>query len=204
LRRICDDRGILLVLDEVYTGFGRTGRWFACEHWNVVPDILVVGKALTGGLPFAACIGTDEVMLAWPRSTGEALHTSTSLGHPLGCAAALASLRMIQAENLVDRSAREGKYLIDRLRNALGANPKVREVRGLGMMIGIELVRDRLSREPDSDLAGRTILGALERGVLILASGPDSNVISLSPPLNIDRAQLDAGASVLEQLLGDQ
>ncbi|HUE95749.1 MAG TPA: aspartate aminotransferase family protein, partial [Longimicrobiaceae bacterium] len=131
VRRICDERGILLVLDEIYTGFGRTGRWFACEHAGVVPDLLVVGKALTGGLPFAACIGTDEVMGAWPASRGEALHTSTFLGHPLGCAAALASIEILRRERLVERSATEGEYLLARLRATLGDHPKVTDVRGM-------------------------------------------------------------------------
>jgi 4-aminobutyrate aminotransferase-like enzyme len=112
LRRICDERGLLLILDEVYTGFGRTGRWFACEHWGVVPDVMVVGKGLTGGFPLAACIGTDAVMEHWPRSTGEAIHTSTFLGHPVGCAAALASMSALRDERLVERSADLGARIM--------------------------------------------------------------------------------------------
>src|SRR5690606_29809982 len=107
---------------------------------------LVVGKALTGGMPFAACIGTEEVMRAWPDSTGEALHTSTFLGHPLGCAAALASLRVIEAEGLVRRSEAVGAELLDRLRKDFVDHPRVGDVRGLGMMIGMEFVHDRRSR----------------------------------------------------------
>jgi hypothetical protein len=180
--RICDERGLLLVLDEIYTGFGRTGRWFACEHWGVVPDLLVVGKALTGGLPFAACIGTDEVMEAWPRSTGEAIHTSTFLGHPVGCAAALASISVLEEEGLVERSARLGAALLARLDAMLEGHPRVGEVRGLGMMIGVELVRDARGREPAPELVGRVVVGALREGVTLLGGGIHGNVLSLSPP----------------------
>jgi 4-aminobutyrate aminotransferase / (S)-3-amino-2-methylpropionate transaminase / 5-aminovalerate transaminase len=197
LRRICDERGLLLVLDEVYTGFGRTGRWFACEHWDVTPDVLVVGKALTGGLPFAACLGTEAVMSAWPRSTGEAIHTSTFLGNPVSCAAALASMEVLREERLVERSARLGQSLLERLHAGLADHPRVGEVRGLGMMIGIELVRDRDSRAPAPELAGRVVVEALRRGVLLLGGGLYGNVLSLSPPLMITEAQVDAALTVL-------
>jgi 4-aminobutyrate aminotransferase/(S)-3-amino-2-methylpropionate transaminase len=200
LREICDARGLLLVLDEVYTGFGRTGRWFACEHTGVTPDLLVVGKALTGGLPFAACIGTDEVMSAWPRSSGEAIHTSTFLGHPLGCAAAVAAIQVLRDERLVERSAELGAELLARLRASLGGHPRVGDVRGLGMMIGIELVHDRKSRAPAPDLVGRVVVEALKAGVLVLGGGVHGNVLSLSPPFVISRRQLDVATTALERI----
>jgi 4-aminobutyrate aminotransferase/(S)-3-amino-2-methylpropionate transaminase len=203
LRRICDERGLLLVLDEVYTGFGRTGRWFACQHWNVVPDVMVVGKALTGGLPFAACIGTDAVMEAWPRSRGEAIHTSTFLGNPVGCAAALASIAVLRDEGLVERSASAGARLQARLREVAGRHPRVGEIRGLGMMIGVEMVRDRATREPAPDLAGRVVVEALRRGVLLLGGGIHGNVLSFSPPFVITDAQADAALTVLAEILAD-
>lgn len=202
LRRICDERGILLVLDEIYTGFGRTGRWFACEHTGVVPDLLTVGKALTGGLPFAACIGSDAVMSAWPVSAGEAIHTSTFLGHPLGCAAALASIDVLREERLVERSATVGATLLARLRAELADHPAVGEVRGLGMMIGIELVRDRVTREPAPERVGRLVVEALRRGVIVLGGGVHGNVVSLSPPFVITDAQLDHAVGVVLDLLG--
>lgn len=201
LRRICDERGLLLILDEVYTGFGRTGRWFACEHRDVVPDLLVVGKALTGGLPFAACVGTDAAMEAWPRSRGEAIHTSTFLGNPTACAAALASIRVLREERLVERSAELGARLLARLRETAAEHPRVGEVRGLGMMIGLELVRDRESRTPAPELAGRIVVEALRRGVLVLAGGVHGNVLSLSPPFVISDAQADAALAVLGEAL---
>jgi 4-aminobutyrate aminotransferase-like enzyme len=201
LRRICDERGLLLILDEIYTGFGRTGRWFACEHWGVVPDLLVVGKGLTGGFPFAACLGTDAVMGAWPVSAGEAIHTSTFLGHPLGCAAALASIRALREERLVERSAELGERIRARLEEVTGEHPRVGEVRGLGMMIGVEMVRDRASRKPAPELAGRVVVEALRRGVLLLGGGIHGNVLSLSPPFVLSDEQADAALEVLEAVL---
>lgn len=201
LRRICDDRGLLLILDEIYTGFGRTGRWFACQHWGVTPDILVVGKGMTGGMPFAACIGTDAVMEAWPKSKGEAIHTSTFLGHPLGCAAALASISVLRDERLVERSADLGARILARLREMTAGHARVGEVRGLGMMIGIELVHDRQTREPAPELAGRVVIETLRRGLLTLGGGIHGNVLSLSPPFVITDEQVDAALGILGEVL---
>lgn len=203
LRRLCDERGLLLILDEVYTGFGRTGRWFACEHTGVVPDLLVVGKALTGGLPFAACIGTEEVMRAWPRSAGEAIHTSTFLGNPVACAAALASLAVLEEEKLIERSAALGAHLRARLDELCAQHPRVGEVRGLGLMIGVEMVWDRETREPAPELAGRVVVELLRRGVLLLGGGIYGNVLSFSPPFVITEEQLDAALRLLATVLGE-
>jgi 4-aminobutyrate aminotransferase / (S)-3-amino-2-methylpropionate transaminase / 5-aminovalerate transaminase len=201
LRRICDERGLLLILDEVYTGFGRTGRWFACEHWGVVPDVLVVGKGLTGGLPFSACIGTDAVMEHWPRSTGEAIHTSTFLGHPVGCAAALASMAVLRDERLVERSAEMGARMMARLAEMAAEHPNVGEVRGRGMMIGMEMVRDRESRVPAPELAGRVVVEGLRRGVLLLGGGIYGNVLSFSPPFVITDEQAEFALGVIGEIL---
>jgi 4-aminobutyrate aminotransferase / (S)-3-amino-2-methylpropionate transaminase / 5-aminovalerate transaminase len=203
LRRLCDERGLLLVFDEIYTGFGRTGRWFAGEHWGVVPDLMTVGKGLTGGFPFAACIGTDRVMESWPRSSGEAIHTSTFLGHPVGCAAALACMRVLREEGLVQRAAETGAWMIGRLREIAADHPRVGEVRGLGMMIGVELVRDRSTREPAPELAGRLTVESLRRGILLLGGGSYGNVLSLSPPFMITREQAAAALQVIADILDD-
>jgi 4-aminobutyrate aminotransferase/(S)-3-amino-2-methylpropionate transaminase len=201
LRRICDQRGLLLIFDEIYTGFGRTGRWFAGEHWGVVPDILCVGKGMTGGMPFAACIGTHAVMEAWPKSKGEAIHTSTFLGHPLGCAAALAAIAVLRDERLVERSADLGARILARLREMTADHPHVGEARGLGMMIGIELVRDRETREPAPELAGRMVIETLRRGILTLGGGIHGNVLSLSPPFVLTDAQADHALATLASVL---
>ena len=201
LRRICDERGMLLIVDEIYTGFGRTGRWFACEHSGVVPDLMAIGKGLTGGFPLAACIGTDAVMEAWPRSSGEAIHTSTFLGNPVGCAAALASISVLREERLVERSADLGARMLERLRTMTADHPRVGEVRGLGMMIGIELVRDRESREPGPELSGRVVVEGLQRGLLVLGGGLYGNVLSLSPPFVITDEQADWALETLGEIL---
>jgi len=203
LRRICDERGLLLIFDEIYTGFGRTGRWFAGEHWGVTPDILCVGKGMTGGMPFAACIGTDAVMEAWPKSRGEAIHTSTFLGHPLGCAAALASIAVLRDERLVERSAHLGARILARLRETTSDHPHVGEVRGLGMMIGIELVRGRDTREPAPEFAGRVVIETLRRGLLTLGGGIHGNVLSLSPPFVLTDEQADHALATLASVLDD-
>ncbi|HEX8392880.1 MAG TPA: aspartate aminotransferase family protein [Longimicrobium sp.] len=203
IRQLCDERGLLLILDEIYTGFGRTGRWFACEHWGVVPDLMVVGKGLTGGFPFAACIGTDEVMGAWPKSTGEAIHTSTFLGHPVGCAAALAAISVLRDEKLVERSASLGARMQARLVEMTADHPRVGEVRGRGMMIGVEMVRDRRSRAPAPELSGRVVVEGLRRGLLVLGGGIHGNVLSLAPPFVMTEAQMDYALAAMGEILDE-
>lgn len=202
LRRLCDDRGLVLVFDEIYCGLGRTGRWFACEHEGVVPDILVVGKALSGALPLSAAIGTPRVMAAWPPSAGEAIHTSTFLGNPVSCAAAIAQLDEIEERGLVARAEELGR----RLRRRLDAWPArfagVGEVRGRGLMQGVELVEPGPGRAPATARALRIADAALRRGVLLLTEGPAANVLAFTPPLVITEAQLDCALDVLEEELG--
>jgi len=171
LRQECDRRGLILIVDEMYTGFGRTGRWFACDHEGVVPDLLCLGKALSGSLPFSACVGRPEIMAAWPPSGGSAIHTSTFLGHPLACAAALAHLDEIEERGLVARSAALGQQLLQRLQALQGRVPGIGHVRGRGLL------------------------------VILLADGPAANVLTLTPPLTISEGQLDFAARTLEDCL---
>ncbi len=178
LRRICDERGWLLIADEVYTGFGRTGAWFACEHEAVVPDLLCVAKGLASGMPISACMGLAAVMDAWPASAGESLHTQTFLGHPAACAAALASIRVLTEEKLVERAAQTGSAALRRLRAKLAGRPGVVDVRGRGLLLAIEC--DRPER------AAAASAGALARGVITLTSGDDARVLSIVPPLCIE------------------
>lgn len=191
LRRLCDEEGVLLIADEVYTGFGRTGRWFACQHWDVVPDLLVVGKSLAGGLPLSAVIGTPAVMAAWPASDGEAIHTSTFLGNPVTCAAALAQLDEIEGRGLVERSADLGAWLDGRLQELVATSPAARGTRGLGLMRALEL--------PDPDTAARLITRALRAGVIAL---PEGSALAFTPPLVINEAQLEHAVDVLAELSG--
>ena len=193
LRALCDRRGWLLIADEVYTGFGRTGRTFACEHEGVVPDLLCLGKGLASGMPLSACMGREAVMAAWPASAGEALHTQTYLGHPPSCAAALASLAVLDEEGLVARSAELGARALARLREAAGGIPGVREIRGRGLMLGI--VCDGPAR------AASAAKRCLERGVILLPSGDDGTVLSITPPLVIGEEALFHALDVLIESL---
>ncbi len=200
LRELCDRHGVVLIFDEIYTGFGRTGRWFACDHESVAPDLLCLGKALTGALPFSACVGRPEIMAAWPESRGIAVHTSTFLGHPPACAAALAQIDEIASQELVARAARLGEDLRAQLQSLPARQPGVGDVRGRGLLAGIELVRPG-SRDPDPAQAQRVIAEALRRGIILLADGLDANVIGLSPPLTISKEQLDFAIAILEDCL---
>ncbi len=190
LRALCDAEGWLLVADEIFTGFGRTGRFFACGAEAVVPDLLCAGKGLASGMPISVCLGRAEVMDAWPASRGEALHTQTFLGHPPSCAAALASLAVLDEEGLVARAAETGAAALDFLAQRAAGTPGVKEVRGVGLMIGIEC--DAPER------AARAVGRALRRGLIVLPCGPDGRVLSVTPPLGIGRAALLAG---LEEVL---
>lgn len=199
LRMLCDKHGALLILDEIYTGFGRTGKWFACEHSGVVPDIICLGKALTGGFPLSACVGRADVMdAAWPASQGEAIHTSTFLGHPVGCAMALAQIAEIRRLKLVDQSARRGEFLLNALAR-IHASRVTHHVRGLGLMAGLEL------RKPDGSPATveslRVIKAMLYRGFILLPEGEHGNVISFTPPLTISEAQLHRTIAALTEVL---
>lgn len=200
LRRLCDERSILLIFDEIFAGFGRTGHWFACQHAGVVPDIICVGKGLSSGFPIAACIGKASVMDRWPQSTGEAIHTSTFLGHPTGCAAALASIDQIRKHGLVERTAQlESTMSQSLLRLQNESRGKVGNVRGRGLMWGLEFV-DKAGA-PDTASAASTMLAAMRLGVLVLTSGPRSNVVALTPPLVITSEQLRFGFDVLSQAI---
>ena len=200
LRRLCDEHKLLLILDEIYTGFGRTGKWFACEHSGVVPDLICLGKALAGGFPLSACVGRANVMdAAWPASRGEAIHTSTFLGHPVGCAMALAQIIELQRRNLVERSARLGGFLLSQLQSKI-SNPKLPvSVRGAGLMAGLALRKPDGSPATDETL--RVIKTMLNRGYILLPVGEHSNVISLTPPLTITEAQLTKAVGVLAEVM---
>lgn len=200
LRELCGRRGVLLILDEIYTGFGRTGYWFEAEREAVVPDLLTCGKALGGGAPVSACLGRAEVMAAWGESRGEARHTSTFAGHPLGCAAALAEIEVLEQEGLIARSAEAGARFRRLLADALGDSPWVTDIRGEGMMTGIELT-DPDTGGPGGAAAWRTVVEGLRRGLILLVSGPEGNVISLTPPLTFPDELMETAAELLAEAL---
>jgi 4-aminobutyrate aminotransferase-like enzyme len=197
LARLCRERGIVLIADEIFTGFGRTGARFAieldAEAEGVAPDLLCCGKALGGGLPIAAVLGRRDLFrAAWERD-GEALHTATFVAHPLACAAALAALDVMEDEHLAERAAELGEEIAPRLAAWPGRYPAVTAVRGRGLLWGIELAT--------RDAAYRWTGEALRRGVLMLAGGPEGRVAQIVPPLTIARPQLAAALDLLEGAL---
>jgi acetylornithine/succinyldiaminopimelate/putrescine aminotransferase len=189
LRALCNERGVLLVADEIYTGFGRTGRLFACEHEGVVPDLLCLGKGMSSGMPISVCLGRAEVMDAWPRSTGEALHTQTFLGHPASCAAALASIGVLEREGLAERAAGLGRRALAHMTQHVATRDGVVETRGRGLMLGIEC--------ESGDVAVAACQRSLEAGFILLPSGEGGRVLSLTPPLCIDGDALLGAIDVL-------
>jgi 4-aminobutyrate aminotransferase-like enzyme len=190
LRAVCDETGALLILDEIYTGFGRTGTLFACEREGVVPDLLCLGKALGGGVPLSATIGTARVMDAWPPSTGEALHTSTFLGNPLACAAALANLGELARLDLVAQVRAREPALAARLRE-LARYRTVRDVRGRGFLWGVEFA--------DAAVANRVVVQGLALGVVLLQSGVTGTSVTIAPPLTIADEQLARALALFER-----
>jgi 4-aminobutyrate aminotransferase-like enzyme len=202
LRALAHQFGVLLIFDEIYTGFHRTGRRFACDRWNVKPDLLCVGKALTSGFPLAACIGTAKVMDdAWPESTGEALHTSTFLGNPLGCRMALESLRLLEAEPWSERVEALGNHLRAGLRRLRDESKGWGWIRGLGLMQGVEVMN--AAGQPDAARAGRIVEAMLARGIILLSGGVDQNVLSFTPPFVIDEAEIDFALDALREVAAE-
>jgi 4-aminobutyrate aminotransferase/(S)-3-amino-2-methylpropionate transaminase len=201
LAALCRDRGIMLIADEIYTGFGRTGSWLAAPAAGVVPDLVCVGKACSGGMPISACLGSAQVMDAWPESPGEAMHTTTFQGHPIACAAASAAIGAIEDEGLTGRSIDEGERWRALLGQLATRHPVIGDVRGRGLMLGLDLVLDPVTREPAPSIAERAVAEALRRGWILLLSGPEGNVISLSPPLTIEGELLDGAVEMLDGVL---
>jgi 4-aminobutyrate aminotransferase / (S)-3-amino-2-methylpropionate transaminase / 5-aminovalerate transaminase len=191
--------GILFVADEIQTGFGRTGKLFACEHYGLMPDIITTAKSLAGGLPLAAITGRAEIMeAAEPGGLG-----GTYGGNPLACAAALAVLDAMEQERIPERAARAGERVAGRFRSWAECYPAIGDVRGLGAMVGMELVADRGSRVPDKALTGRLLAAALRRGVLLLSAGTYGNVVRVLAPLTADDALLDEGLDAMGAALAD-
>ncbi|HXH07451.1 MAG TPA: acetyl ornithine aminotransferase family protein [Vicinamibacterales bacterium] len=195
LRDLARRYGILFVADEVQSGMGRTGRMFACEHFGIRADIVAVAKGIASGLPLGVTAARADVM-TWPPGA----HASTFGGNPVSCAAALATIRLLR-ETLVENAARVGAYLMDRLRAVAEAHPLVGDVRGKGLMIGVELVRDRRTKERAAEERDAVVQEMFRRGVLVLGAG--RNAIRFAPPLVLTRAQADTAVEVFDQALGE-
>ncbi|URI11073.1 4-aminobutyrate--2-oxoglutarate transaminase [Aquincola tertiaricarbonis] len=193
LRELADQHGILLIADEVQTGAGRTGTWFACEQWPVAPDLITSAKSMAGGFPISAVIGRADVMDApGPGGLG-----GTYAGSPIGCAAALAVLEVFEQEQLLQRSQALGERLRAGLRAIAAKVPAVVDVRGLGAMVALELGKDGDVHQPDADLTGRVVREAARRGLVLLSCGSYGNVIRILVPLTASDALIDEGLQVL-------
>ena len=198
VRRICNDNGIVLVIDEVQTGYGRTGKMWGIEHYDVEPDLITVAKSIAAGLPLSAVIGRAEMMDA----PGDSAIGGTYVGNPVAQAAALAVLDVFEEESLVERAGQIGNTIRSRMQTWQQRWDAIGDVRGLGAMLAIELVHDRDTKDPAPELATKVVEAASERGLLLLKSGIYSNCIRVLVPLVISDAELDEALGAWEDALG--
>ncbi len=194
LRQVCDKYGILLIVDEIQSGVGRTGKWWAIEHEDVEPDIVCFAKGIASGLPLGGIVARDEVM-AWAPGA----HGSTYGGNPLALASAIATLDVIQQDGLLAQAEETGNYIMNRLRQMQLNHPSIGDIRGRGLMVGVEFVEDRETKKRASALRTAVIEHSFDKGLLVIPCGP--NVIRLTPPLNISRDLVDEGLHLFEEAL---
>jgi 4-aminobutyrate aminotransferase len=194
LRKLADRYGILLIDDEVQSGMGRTGKWFAIEHWNVEPDILCSAKALASGLPLGATIAKAKVM-DWVGGS----HASTFGGNPLSCVAAMAVIDVIKEERLLENATKQGTYILKRLEELKSESEIVGDVRGKGLMIGVEFVEDKDSKKPAPQKANQIMMRSWKRGIAVITCG--ISTIRIAPPLNITRELIDSGLEIIEDVV---
>ncbi|MEW5848253.1 MAG: 4-aminobutyrate--2-oxoglutarate transaminase [Myxococcota bacterium] len=198
LREVCTQHGILLIIDEVQSGFARTGKLFAVEHHGVEPDLMTMAKSMAGGFPVAAVVGRAHIMdCVDPGALG-----GTYAGNPMACAAALANIQVIEEQKLVERSQKLGARLRERLLQLQEKHKLIGDVRGVGSMLAIELVKDRATRAPATDETAKVVAESRNRGLLLLSTGTYGNVIRFLMPLTIEDAHLDEGLAVLDTALG--
>jgi 4-aminobutyrate aminotransferase len=193
LRKLCDKYGILLIADEVQSGMGRTGKWWAIQHFGVEPDIVTSAKGIASGLPLGACIARESVM-RWPKGT----HGNTFGGNPISCAASLATIELIEEQYLAN-AAEVGQYAIDALQEIQTRHTSIGDVRGKGLMIGVEFVKDKSTKEPNEAIRDMIEKSGFEHGLLLL--GCSRSVIRLAPPLCITRQEIDEGLQIFEHVI---
>jgi len=195
LRKLCDKHGILLIVDEVQSGIGRTGKMWAIEHWGVEPDIVTSAKGLASGVPVGAMLARASVM-DWPTGA----HGNTFGGNPLACTAALATLDLVESE-LMENAASQGEYVLDALAEIQARHPSIGEVRGKGLMVGVEFVEDRDTKKPAHDLREEIVEKAFKSGLVMLGCG--ESTIRIAPPLNIGRELVDEGLQIFENAISE-
>lgn len=193
LRRICDEHGIVLIVDEVQSGVGRTGRLWAIEHFGVVPDIMCMAKAIGGGLPLGVTIAKEELM-RWHVGA----HASTFGGNPVAIAAAMKTFEILE-KGVMNNAAEMGAYMMDRLRELQDKHPAIAQVRGLGLMIGVEIARDREANEPWTELRDKIVIECFNRGLVIQGAG--ESAVRFSPPLIVERDQVDFAIDTFDSAL---
>jgi 4-aminobutyrate aminotransferase len=193
LRKLCDKYDILMILDEVQCGMGRTGKWWAIEHFGVEPDMITSAKGIASGMPLGACIARKSVM-DWAPGT----HGNTYGGNPISCAASLATIDLIE-NGFLKNAAEVGAYAMDALEEIKSRHPSIGDVRGKGLMIGVEFVTDRETKEPAHDLTERVVELGYERGLLMLSCG--KSVIRIAPPLSMSKSEMDEGLKIFEEAL---
>ena len=197
VRRLCDEYGIIMVVDEVQTGFGRTGKLFAIEHYGIEPDLITIAKSIAAGLPLSGVLGKAEIMDA----PGDSAIGGTYVGNPVAQAAALAVLDVIEDEGVSERAAQLGETIRARMESWRERWPRIGDVRGLGAMLAIELVKEPIDKEPDADTASAVVEAAAERGLLLLKSGIYANCIRVLAPLILTDAELDEALGVWDEAL---
>jgi 4-aminobutyrate aminotransferase len=195
LREICDHYGILLIVDEIQSGFGRTGEWFAVNHWNVVPDVIIMAKGLASGMPLSGLAARPEHMAKWAPGA----HGGTYGGNAVSCAAAVATIQVMREEKLIENSAAMGRVLMSRLRELRRTYPEIGDVRGLGLMIGTEFTSPQ--GEPWSDRAQAVTKAAMAHGLLLLTCGPWENTVRWIPPLIVNQSHIQEALNIFEQAL---
>ncbi|MFW6136344.1 MAG: aminotransferase class III-fold pyridoxal phosphate-dependent enzyme, partial [Chloroflexota bacterium] len=195
LRAICDEHDILLIFDEVQSGFGRTGQWFAADVYRVAPDIVCLAKGIANGFQLGATAAPREIMSRW----GAASHGTTYGGNPIACAAALATLDVIRDEGLLDNAREQGRYMLDALHELQAESSIVGEVRGIGLMIAVEFVKPGTDKEPHTEAVRRILERCLKDGLLMYPCGHWTQTIRLIPPLTIARPQVDEGLTIFRR-----
>lgn len=197
LREICTSNDILLVFDEVQSGFGRTGEWFAAQTFNVTPDIMAVGKAIASGFPLGVVCARSELMSRWEPT----VHGTTFGGNPVSCAAAVATIKTIRDEGLLQNARKEGEYLLGRLKELKANHEVIGDARGIGLMTAIEFIVPGNDREANGKAAKKFLVECLSRGMLMYPCGLYSHVVRLAPPLNVTREQIDEAIKIADQSL---
>lgn len=197
LREICTSNGMLLIFDEVQSGFGRTGEWFAAQAFDITPDVMAIAKGIASGFPLGAVCARSELMSRWEPT----VHGTTCGGNPVSCAAAVATIDIIRDEGLLQNAKKSGEYLLSRLKELKAKHKMIGDARGIGLMTAIEFIVPGTSREPNSAAAKKFLNECLSRGLLMYPCGLYGHVVRLAPPLNVTRTQIDEAMSIADQSL---